>query len=92
MWIQTDKKGFGCTVHLAYSVDSHYNHYRVTRSTSGDCSERVHRIFDRSGRLEFSDDNNVMIEYYDPVIIDSENRGIIIAFKWQRQTDDSTDL
>jgi Fibronectin type III domain len=79
-WVETDDFGNGCSVTYSYSVDSNNKFSKKATSKGDNCPTLSLELYDETGRLEFSGDNNYMIEYFDLVPGDD-----IVAFKWKRQ-------
>ncbi|MDB4303397.1 LamG domain-containing protein [Desulfosarcina sp.] len=79
-WIETDQYGEGCSVTFSYSVDNNNRYFKVATSVSDKCPFPVNAFLNESGRLEFTDGNNIMIEHFDVQPGDT-----LFAFKWRRQ-------
>ena len=79
-WIETNEYVPGCSVTYSYTVDENNRYNKIATSVSDSCPFTVGPFLNESGTLEFSDDNNVMIEYFDVWPGDT-----LLAFKWMRQ-------
>ncbi len=80
-WIETDKHGDGCAITYVYSVKSNNRHSKQAIRKGSKCRFwPPARFIKETGRLEFSSDNNFMIENFDP-----KPFADIVAFKWMRQ-------
>ena len=81
-WKETYTDGQYCTDVFSYAVDNN-NNYSM-KGTSTTCTSPPNRLallqLGVTGRLEFQDNNNTMIQYIDPNGYDT-----IVAFKWIRK-------
>jgi len=82
-WKETYTDGQYCTDVFSYAVDNNNNNYSM-KGTSTTCTSPPNRLallqLGVTGRLEFQDNNNTMIQYIDPNGYDT-----IVAFKWIRK-------
>lgn len=76
-WVEKDENN-GCAVTFSYAMSSNSKYNKRVVSIGDGCG--FSQFWSETGRLVFSDGNNIMIEYFDLLPGDS-----IIAFKWMRQ-------
>jgi hypothetical protein len=76
-WTEYDNNST-CSVTYSYSVNNNLEFVNKFVSATGDCG--FEKTVDETGHLEFSDDNTIMIQYWDLVPGDE-----IYAFKWMRK-------
>ena len=76
-WVEKDENN-GCAVSYSYSMSANLKYNKQVVTIGDGCG--FSQYWSESGRLVFSDDNNIMIDYFDLLPGDS-----IIAFKWLRQ-------
>jgi len=75
---QWKEKESGCEVIFSYSVSSALSYSKQGQSKSGNCPALLNPgVLQETGRLEFSNNNAFMIQYFD-------NEEEILAFKWMR--------
>jgi len=80
-WIETDDFGVGCAVTFSYSVDSNNKYSKKAKSKGDKCPFSLSlELLIGTGRLEFSNGNNAMIEYFDVMPGDT-----LTAFKWMKE-------
>ncbi len=79
-WTLTDDFGDGCAIRMSYSVDSSNRFRRTLVGTSGTCPTFPPNLPDETGTFEFSQNDSVMIEWFDLLPGDE-----ISAFKFVRR-------
>ena len=79
-WVEIDEFGEGCIVTYSFSVDADNRYSKIATNVSNTCPFPLGSFLNESGRLDFSEGNNSMIEYFDVFPGDT-----LEAFKWTRQ-------
>jgi len=80
-WIETDYNN-GCALTYSFTIDKDLNYQKKGVAISKDCDFYGINpmLLDESGKLEFYDNNSIMINFFDMQPGDD-----IVAFKWMRQ-------
>lgn len=77
-WVLSDDNGGPCSVAFSYSVDRDRRYSRRVTGKTGGCDPDSFPVgMTERGRLEFSEDEDYMFEYF-------AEGGSLLAFKWQR--------
>ncbi|MDX1744485.1 MAG: hypothetical protein R3324_00990 [Halobacteriales archaeon] len=80
-WRETDEDGAGCSVTFRYSVNAAHQHSKEPVALGPNCPMiPIEELPPETGRLEFLDDGDTMIEWFDLLPGDE-----IQAFKWRRR-------